>query len=680
MSLAVDYQRHPGDEIPTLPNLTYKVFQGDSIVDHLIGKVLQSNEGRFRIDNFSANESIRQKLNKIKALKDNYFNETDEDRKKKLENQITEDRMRVAIEILEYETPVPEQTSFLEEGEKFNIKKAIQKIESDSKQELIARLKSLLAAKNFSILHSSDEKLSFVWMIDLVEHFIDHGQEGFDIVIGNPPYGVKNEVMNKGRVRYGLGNDDSYGVFIAMAFQDLLKTGGIISFITSDTWQTIKTHKSLRRFLLDNSFVHHLLLMPTWLFGATVNTSILIATKSEQGNPKEKQGERIVFENSSKREKNELIACDFTRAGENTGELEEYLYSLDNPEYISTPKKAIFHYKQGLIETNSNWPFFVGSPKLFALMNDTTCKTIEKEIGEKEKKRIEVRQIEFNGKTIEISNFGATYTKINNKKIWNNDGVAKIVSGIKTGNNDKYLRITSKVDKSFDLIEPREVLDNDEIQKLTEDEKLNGVNKLKKHFIAFEMGKSSDTEDGVMPNYYQEPTSVFIDWSTEAVANMRQEAHSDLANEEFRFKKGLSFSFTGQYSPTFRISIGELFVNAASRTYSVLFGNDFLLGVLCSKLQRYFMRNIINHTVNFGVDDLKDTNFPVDSNQKMQELVSQIIEKQKQNPRYDYMSNEQKEIDKLVYEIYGLKKEDIREVEIWYARRYPKLARFCDVN
>lgn len=30
--------------------------------------------------------------------------------------------------------------------------------------------------------------------------------------------------------------------------------------------------------------------------------------------------------------------------------------------------------------------------------------------------------------------------------------------------------------------------------------------------------------------------------------------------------------------------------------------------------------------------------------------------------------------------MYGLNKDDIREVETWYARRYPKLARFCDFS
>jgi len=51
-----------------------------------------------------------------------------------------------------------------------------------------------------------------------------------------------------------------------------------------------------------------------------------------------------------------------------------------------------------------------------------------------------------------------------------------------------------------------------------------------------------------------------------------------------------------------------------------------------------------------------------------------VIAKQAVNPSYDYASNEQLEIDKLVYEAYGLNDADIREVEDWYVRRYPKLA------
>jgi len=42
------------------------------------------------------------------------------------------------------------------------------------------------------------------------------------------------------------------------------------------------------------------------------------------------------------------------------------------------------------------------------------------------------------------------------------------------------------------------------------------------------------------------------------------------------------------------------------------------------------------------------------------------------------MTNEQIEIDKLVYEMYNLNKEDIEEVENWHFRRYPKLAKVIE--
>ena len=54
--------------------------------------------------------------------------------------------------------------------------------------------------------------------------------------------------------------------------------------------------------------------------------------------------------------------------------------------------------------------------------------------------------------------------------------------------------------------------------------------------------------------------------------------------------------------------------------------------------------------------------------------VEKIISKQNNDQSYDYMTNEQLEIDRLVYQMYNLNDEDIKEVEDWYFRRYPKLA------
>jgi len=58
--------------------------------------------------------------------------------------------------------------------------------------------------------------------------------------------------------------------------------------------------------------------------------------------------------------------------------------------------------------------------------------------------------------------------------------------------------------------------------------------------------------------------------------------------------------------------------------------------------------------------------------------VGEIIQKQKLNLNYDYMTNEQLEIDRLVYGMYNLNDEDIDEEENWYFRRYPKLARVIE--
>jgi len=42
------------------------------------------------------------------------------------------------------------------------------------------------------------------------------------------------------------------------------------------------------------------------------------------------------------------------------------------------------------------------------------------------------------------------------------------------------------------------------------------------------------------------------------------------------------------------------------------------------------------------------------------------------------VTNEQIEIDKLVYDMYNLNEEDIKEVENWYFRRYPKLTKIIE--
>ena len=82
---------------------------------------------------------------------------------------------------------------------------------------------------------------------------------------------------------------------------------------------------------------------------------------------------------------------------------------------------------------------------------------------------------------------------------------------------------------------------------------------------------------------------------------------------------------------------------------------------------------MINQTVSSQVDAIKPLPTIHLADEGFADFSKKIINKQKTNPRYDYASKEQLEIDRLVYEAYGLNEDDIREVENWYARRYPAL-------
>ena len=81
--------------------------------------------------------------------------------------------------------------------------------------------------------------------------------EGFDIIIGNPPY-VCNKSTDKGKVpkykeKYYI-SDDLYNYFFLRALE-LTKPEGIISFITSNTYLTIHSKHNLRIKFLENKII-----------------------------------------------------------------------------------------------------------------------------------------------------------------------------------------------------------------------------------------------------------------------------------------------------------------------------------------------------------------------------------------------------------------------------------------
>lgn len=497
--------------------------------------------------------------------------------------------------------------------------------------------------------------------------FPEIGDAGFHIVIGNPPYGG-DKIPDDIRNALGLRSKDPYGAFIARFLNDEsagrpptpLAPGGVLAYIVSDTFMTIKTHRPLRKQMMRHR-IHKMLRVHPDTFHATVNTAVILCQRGPA--PEDHTCQMADLTNVSIHEQYERFL--------------HLLYQTEGfarRQNISNQTYAIYHYRQSLIETNSNLPFFVASPKLFALMQDIGNSTVRQATSLPSVSY----ECSLNGKNLRLFKLGDRYQGSGRSRRWNNEGLFQVVSGIKTGSNASYLRIIDPdAQKNFPEVSSAVVLTAAEIDALSESEKRQGIVG-SKHYVPFEMGQPSDASGGLLPCYYQKPSPIVIDWSRESVESMRAEPHSDLANEEYRFRsldEQISFSFAGQYCPTFRKASAPIFSNAASRI--MLRSGDIAiewLGFFNSKFLRYLTRTSINHSVNFGVDDIKEVPALI-AWRNLGPLVKRIIMNQRSSDSYDYASNEQLEIDRLVYEAYGLNEDDIQEVENWYARRYPKLAK-----
>lgn len=656
LALIVDYEK---SEAEPLPNLDFQFRVGNSLqekIDDLdiFNEDTSGQQGLFK----SASEYDKMK-HKMIDIKDKFYISTNEKEKRKLKKEFDD---------LEHELIHAVSDKYRAE------------IKEQQKNRDFAKVAKLLK-ETLNKMDRLDQKIKdgtyklFKPDFHFSEVFDRKGNDGkkiggFDIVIGNPPYGVK--VDDDIKEWHSLGSKDSYGVFISTAIKRFIKSGGVLSYIVSDTWLTIKTHKPLREQVLAKQ-LHKIVRLHQDCFDATVNACVMLLTNIADNN-------------------GNLIAADLTNISTRK-EIEEFrkiLYNLEGHSGKFNTKYAVYEYGQDLIKTNSNIPIFVGSPKLFVLMNDTTCEAVEKEIGETEKKKIKVRQIGLNRKTIKLLRLG---------------DVADVKKGIDTGENKLFLFKGHEAHGSYRSINDykKYLLTEKDLEKINRDDNLRlkviekGFHKTRnengydedlwfdgRYIVPYDKGGASDVESGFLPNYYV-PVGYYIDWSRSSVSNLgkaggNSENKSTLRNKSYWFQKGITFSLTGIYAPTVRVNHGGMFDNKSSGIFSLL-NQQYILGVLCSKLTKYLIKNYYMHTVDSQVGVLDDLIF-IDGLQeeKLADLVSLIIKKQKNSPRYDYMSNEQKKIDKLVYQMYGLNEDDIREVETWYARRYPRLARFCEIK
>jgi type I restriction-modification system DNA methylase subunit len=124
---------------------------------------------------------------------------------------------------------------------------------------------------------------------------------GFDVVIGNPPYvqlqkegGKLANMLKPYNFKTFERTGDIYAIFYEVGF-NLLKNSGVHTFITSSQWMKAGYGKSLRKLFLTKEPLKLIALGPGIFDSATVDTNILIAKNAQNS----KVLEGFVIENAN---------------------------------------------------------------------------------------------------------------------------------------------------------------------------------------------------------------------------------------------------------------------------------------------------------------------------------------------------------------------------------------------
>jgi hypothetical protein len=189
--------------------------------------------------------------------------------------------------------------------------------------------------------------------------------------------------------------------------------------------------------------------------------------------------------------------------------------------------------------------------------------------------------------------------------------------------------------------------------------------------VPLDKAAESDIDGGLLAMFWR-PVDFYVDWSEQAIAAMKRMKGARFQNAQYYFKKGISFSTTGIYCPTFRLSHGGVFDQKSSNVFCDVLDHKVLLGILSSTLLRYFAKAFINHGVDAQIGDLPIVLPSAAESVAIVGIVDDIIAHQRIDHGFDYRPKLAK-LDHVIADLYALTPVERAEVGSWYHRHYPKL-------
>ena len=247
------------EDIPhALPNLDYKIMQGNSLLESFEGIDLsQIYKGKaVTIDDENTNDNLFSKVMDVQEVYNEeiledlikkYFDLNDPIEKKKQHDKIDKQVLGKIYKCLndEFEVIESEITKLTKKikSSSANLTNAEQKIKYETTSKDAKNLKKLqeqissIAQKQQKLkeLYDSNDRPFFLWHLMFQDVFKN---DGFDIIIGNPPYGVSIKGDYRTSVIEELGkvpDFEIYYYFIELAYK-FAKPKAILSYIIPNTY------------------------------------------------------------------------------------------------------------------------------------------------------------------------------------------------------------------------------------------------------------------------------------------------------------------------------------------------------------------------------------------------------------------------------------------------------------
>jgi len=699
LSLIVEYEV---EEIEPLPNLDYKIMQGNSLIEELIlgdtsiklfdmgvmkGQQVKKNlfDNEIQEDLFGDFKARRKIIDKLNNLYKEYFEITNLEEKKKkreeidrIEQNMIEKCVKKEIERLENESK--NIGDYLVPGVKMTKKDVAELSKNISMQAQIMNI--------FNEYKKSGIKPFFLWKLYFAGVF--DKKNGFDIVIANPPYiSTKGEHSTpKAALKkyYGFA-DDLYSHFFFRSFE-ILKPEGILSFITSDTFLTINTKMNLRKLLQSKKLTE--LIKTADVFDAMVSPAITIAQ-----NIQTTDNYSFKFKDAISDFKNPIIY---------ETQIDIFRNAVNSVFFPPTTFNMTFYSKYNSIVRRLHekwWLKIVTSKKIaenFNILEDYRNGLQPGDIAL-------LGTLTEGGQGLATGNNGCFVGVRDNTKQANNIAISrpkKFFEAVKAKNipfpikskEDAKHYLSGKSEKEiiklFDELKEkygrdifgqgyifRIIFDNEiaNVDELTEDEKKNGIDKLKPHYVPYDKGD----RDG---NRWYLETPFVIDWSKDVVKWLHENSGKKgqgmpvVRNPQFYFKEGFCWS-----------DINTIYIKCRLKSNSVhdvksmsLFGltekipEYYIISIINSTFVSEFVEDFINNTQTFQINDARQLPIIIPNEKQLSEfkdLFDKAVRIKKLQFSNQIIKEEavkklnliQEQLDKMVYELYGLPDNEIKIVE-----------------